>query len=833
MTGVTKYLILGLIGAFASAAHGVITDDPICQCQTTECCNVDDSANTVFSGTTIVQLTYPDTSLTGSYTIVNQLVFNGTHDVNVTQDYQYVVKYVNEFKTAFDKNVFIFSDSDSLNCTEGALFYGDPASDYTEKIELLTVDVDGTSFCTLDIQSKLSDDFLADDSEVYFAFNRLVDENSDFNIMYDLSNEGSIVPIQDIKVFPYIITADTVIPVAEASGGEFFIDVSLNVSNVDVSVDGLDPSCNSIDDLFVGGNAYWSVPGGTDCPVEVTQSGVGDATDVAIGRNYHLKIGQEDYENCSIESRVSGGNLYFDFRLVLPTDDSETVEADEGCNYFAEPLNVQNITIIMAQDVTETVISEYVTDFTARVTTLDPVRCTDFDTYPTPHSKVKIYVNATFPSANILDFDTIGVPTFGETWESNTLLWDDSGAGTVPQYTCEQFVDPDGDLDNADDYSECEFRFVSSVCEPMYETDSGECAFERNTTRFVTDFSIEQFIVGGLSATYTAPPIDSGIDYSDFTADECSPQGERDIVDVTDLFDVSLDLRNYYTDEAVDWTNTSLLTMKDDMIARLEVGVNQVSPFEFSSDLSLMIKTVTVTLKNPITGETITSYVFSVTDKENFMDYSWTPYYRDPRFCTYYNSAATDKCESFFVNDTRSSSYHTNDWITTIAPQECQIDGTLVGEEDTNNADFFLFTPREWFRDNVQGYVQMEMKVQGTVHKCSDNARRALAGEVDDHGAMRGRELQSTPTAGRDVLYVSDLIIVTFVTDEDGSEHVEVIKPTDKGWFQENQVLVIVASVVAGIILVGLLFTWVQKRNGYRGIGSSTPFIVSASRPDF
>lgn len=811
--------ILTILFGLVALTKAVITDDPICDCTT--CCYIDDSATVDFTGKTIVQTTYPDVSLSGNYTVINYQSKDGT---NTSLPYQYVVKYENGFKTKFDRNVFIFTENgNNLNCSQSHLYYGDPESTKYTQIEMVEVEQDGSSFCTLDINGILSRDEIADDSDIFFAFNQLVDERAGFNIMYDLSDSGVILPEEDIIIFPYIIQGGSVTATDINNVTEFYIDVGLNVSNIDTTQDGIDPACLSIDELFHNGNAYWWVPDGPNCNVTVISGGEGDA--VTEGREYHLKLSQFEYETCSLATRESNGQLHFDFRLVLPTDDEETNENDpETCGYFSSPLNVQNITVSMDQDVTDTVTSDYITDFNPVVTSVYPEKCTDYETYPTPHAVMKISINATFPSVNAVDYNTIGIPTFGEQWEFNNLLWDDNGDGSSPQYSCTSYPNPDGDAGTtADAYTECEFKFISSVCEPMYVTTDDECALERNTTRFIYDFTIEQTIVGGQKAIYNSGAINSGVDNMEWDKDFCVAEGERDVVNVNDLFNVNLELRNYYYGDSVDWDNTTLLTMKDDMIARFRVGVTADTPFEFSDDLSLIIKTVMVTLRNPITEEEITSYVFSATDKAGFMDFSWSPYYQDPRFCSWYDSAGgNDKCGDFFVDGVRSNGYHDATWIENVMPLECQVNDTLPGDEDTNNSDFFLFTPREWFRDNTAGFVEMSLQVTGIVHKCTDEVR--LLSEAKN---VRGRDLQSTS----DILYVSDEIIVTFVTDDEGNEHVEVSKPTNESWVEENMALVVTSGVVAGIILIALIILCFQNKRLSESM--HIPIAFSASKPDF
>lgn len=828
-------LLLGVIG-FITKNNALITSNPICSCDGT-CCHIDDSTNVDFTGKTIVQITYPDVSFTGNYTVINYQSFDGTTAVNETLPYQYVFKYNNGFKTNFDRNVLIFTDTaeTTLNCSEASVFYGDPESNYYTKIDMVTVSQDGSTYCTLDINGKLSRDELADDSDIYFAFNKLVDEQTQFNIMYDLDNSGVILPEEDIVPYPYIIQGGSVSATDVNDFTEFYIDVQLNVSNIDTTQAGIDPSCLSVDELFENGNAYWEVPGGTNCNVTLLSAATGDET--TDGRTYNLKLSQYEYEACSLSApRESGGNLYFDFRLVLPvehTDTNEDTDDAAACNYFSAPLNVQNVTVVMKQEVTSELTSEYITQFEPAVTSVYPQKCTNYDLYPTPHVKLKIEINASFPSANSVDFNTIGQTYFGESWESNVLHWDDGNDGTTPTYSCETYVDPANDGTgvgfDADDYVECVFKFISSVCEPVYTTLDDQCALERNTSRFVRDFTIEQTIVGGQTATYAADDINTGIDNLEWDNTFCQAEGERDVVQVNDLFETDLVLRNYYYNVSVDWANTSLLTLKDDMILRYRVGETANTPFSFTSDLSLILKTVVVTLRNPLTDTDISSYTLTSNDKASFMGFSWTPYRRDPRFCKWYDSAGgNDKCKDFFIDGVRSNTYHDATWISEVMPKECQEESTLPGEEDDNNSDFFLFTPREWFRGDTDGYVEMKVKVTAIVHKCNDNRRMLL--DMNERRQMLGkRQLQISP-GGNNVLYVSDEIVVTFVVDDNGNEHVQVAK-TEKTWLQENQTLVIVIGVIGGVILLGVFFLWIQRRSHYGHI--AIPTMSSVARPDF
>jgi hypothetical protein len=442
--------------------------------------------------------------------------------------------------------------------------------------------------------------------------------------------------------------------------------------------------------------------------------------------------------------------------------------------------------------------------------------------YPTPHAQIKFTIEATFPSTFGNDFSSITLPEL----EGLAVEWDTVTGQKPATIPCTDYA---GEAGPEDDYRVCQFNLRTVVCEPIYTTLNGECAFERNNTRLLTGFVVVEEMPGGQTATYPAGDLNLGLDSTTFASSYCTAGAEDAAISVTDVFNVQLELQNYYAGYPVDWSETDNYTMNEDMIARLKVGQVASSPFNFDDDLELMIKVVTIELSNPVTNDIITSYTWSKQDKVDFMAYSWSPYWEDPRFCTWYNSAATDKCEKFFVDGTRSSNYHDTTWITNTMPLECQETGTMAGQEDTNNYDYFLFTPREWFRDNVRGLVDMKITVTGVIHKCSNNPSRLLQAVAD--GKIRGdpgRHLQSTPDPAVNVVYVTDEVTISFVRNEDGTSDFEVVSNPSKSWFEENKTLVIVASVLGGLVVLGFFVVALTRNKRRYGI-----LVGSHVGPDF
>jgi hypothetical protein len=332
---VLKTLLITVL-TYAIGTHAVDTESPICTCTT--CCNVANETSTHFTGKSIVAFTYPKVSLLGTYTIVGHRYDNETGsgrrlvEVVDSLPYQYVVKYENDFKTSFDRNIFVFSTGNTnLNCTESHLYYGHPTDTTYKKIDFVKHDTE--DYCTLDIQYKLTREEIAYTDEIYFAFNNLVDENSDFHIMYDLSPQGLIVPITDIVEYPYVIHDGTVEANDVNEATAFYVNVSLNafdIGRADISEFNT-TGCLTLDEIFAT-EAVWVTKNGGECPVEILSNGVGDQ-EVSPGRNYQLRIDQEDYQQCAVKDvELVGDDLVYTYRLQLPKSYSDTADYEaEGC----------------------------------------------------------------------------------------------------------------------------------------------------------------------------------------------------------------------------------------------------------------------------------------------------------------------------------------------------------------------------------------------------------------------------------------------------------------------------------------------------------------------
>jgi len=204
------------------------------------------------------------------------------------------------------------------------------------------------------------------------------------------------------------------------------------------------------------------------------------------------------------------------------------------------------------------------------------------------------------------------------------------------------------------------------------------------------------------------------------------------------------------------------------------------------------MKTVRITLRNPATDDFITDYSWSVNDKLKYMKHSWSPYFTDPAFCTYYNSTdETDRCRPFFERDTpRWNSYNDFTMDETVIDDVCQITNTLDGFEDNKNTDFWKMDPSKWFADSAQGYLKVVIDMVGVLKACGPaTSRRMLSSNT------RGeRQL----TAGV-VTYVSDQLII-LVNQENNTVTVVKTDPAKSSTSSEVIVLAVGLGVSASIL---------------------------------
>lgn len=796
-------------------SNAIDTNSTICGCS--NCCNVEDSSDFHMTSVFSNKLVYPTTSLDGSYTLFNftyyddsrRMLSEGRRELatnSVMKPYQLVFPWTDTGNAAFHTNIMFYEDIgyNSLNCTESFMYYGISGGIYKE-IEFIEFDNSGTPMCKPNINGVLTRSEVADASDVWIAMNRLVDEGTAFYMQRNPTDD--VIPKEDENGYPYSIRFESAnaTDVNNAGPGGLYIDFEIDVVDDYDLAEPIDATCLGIDDLMLNGNAYWLAEDGSSCTVEALGNPSGDATVLTSGREYHFKLGQVDYESCAKSITTTTSDIVFEFELHLPRDYTETVENTdaETCLYFFENNDIQTYTVSIPLDITNEVGSEF-TNFRTEVSSLTPVRCDDNNLYPTPHSTLEVVLTATFPTDSSTDFDQVSNPYFGEV--SNVLLWNNQ-AGT-PQIDCEIIQE------NGASVKQCTFSYVSSTCEPTFVTDQGTCAFERNTNRKIVDFAVREVFPGGQYVVHQSPDIETGIDSKEFTLNLCEPADVDPTVNVNDEFEIQLKARNFYDGYAIDWDNTTGLKFDSDVAIELTVGQGAGGSIDFTS-LDVIIKTILVTLKDPQSGNVITSYNFAVGDKINFMDKQWSPYYVDPIFCRFYDSTnSIDRCRPFFSD---AEGRPLNDLTQGTIDNACQVTNFFSpADEDNLNTDYWVFNPKEWFLNNILTNVDVEFSVTAVIHQCGPQPTQPA-----DSGGVRRLNAQNSIGGYQPedtVIYVTDKIVVTF--NEETGDIIDSKEITNSSTlWDEYGDLIIALAVTTGVMFVAVFSFGIYRVYNIRSKG--------------
>lgn len=767
-----------LTAALAYTASGT---DPFCGCQT--CCHVDNETD--FAGSLLQRFTYEDVSYTGEYTVLGETL----------EPYQVVMRYENSLNPRFDQNVRIFqwdSALSDLNCDESHVYWkrvnvtedGTVHADF-KKLNLTKFTDQSVDYCAIDAHAVLERAEIEDTDQIYFAFNRLVNEKTDYAIMYDQSQDARMVPIDDLVDYQYQL--DTVTLLDKFEYDQFFIEATVLVK--DVNDDAVDPSCMDIDTVVAAGK--WYIDGGAgDCDLTPIY-GIDPTGDETVeGRTYKFMLNQSEYETCTMRTEVRGTDLVFHARMYF-----EEGAAGDDCFYFQPGRSAQNISITVDADVTDTIDGTEYANFNTEIVSVTPDNSDcPVSTYVQPHAKVSIAINATFPSSlgytgYTIDLTGATVPYLtdvsGQT--DNRLLWD--SATGLERSVCAVYNEG-----TETEYTECTFYFISELCEPVYDTEQGTCAFDTTSSRFVENLVIREQLQGGLYIEHHSPSIDTNLEFQEFDTALCEYPEEKPVVDVTDTFEPTLYVRNWFQEyPGVDWyTNTTALTFDQELILRMGVAEQAQASLQ---DISLHIKTVKVTIQNPNPPySTITQYSFNVNDKKRFMGTAWSTYYTDPKHCSWYDEDhVTERCRPFFdETDGRWNPWHTANFDATEVSRVCQLTDTHTpGDVDTRNTDFWSFDPAEWFPDQTNAFIRVKFDVTGVIHKCGPaEAGRRLSADVPAH---------QDPT--NSILFVTDEFIYVFNSGPDGTsqEFVERDETTLEDIMDDYPVLFAVVCVVIGL----------------------------------
>jgi hypothetical protein len=792
-----RVLSLASLGILLGISRAVDTNDPFCESTCTSCCNVNN--DTEFEYLNIVSLTYPDVSLTGKYTILDP----GTHDVNGTTYegtvYQEVVRYENDANLVFDRNVRIFTVDSQVNisCSDSH-FYFDGQKFNLEKVEAGTFDYCRIAGINGVLNRTKLDDYTTT-SGVYFGFYKLVEERTDYKIMFDSDNR--IIPVDDIFDYQYFINTTTL--TVDSLQNEYYLHIDVLVSDInDMPVDG---SCADLDTVMNMSNGYVYIDGTQKCELEYFELPAGDEN--AGGRLFRYKLPQSRYEECAESFTNDGQNIVFSTTLYTPTFESL---ADE-CYYFQPGFSEQALTITIDADISTNITQQF-EQFSLELTDVDVERCTPIEDYIIPQGVIVFTMKATFVGdTNEIDWLYSSLPyVSGSTGETNYLYGygeaygPETGNGEWKNCT-ELLTDGSGNT-----YRECTFKMKTGQCEKLYVTDTGQCGFERNNTRYIYNLEFREEYSGGLFITHRTPRLDTNLEYMLFPEASCSAPDEREPINVNDEFPTNLIVRNYYQNVDVNWTNATEINFNDRITLRLSVGEEAGTVL---SDLSVMLKTVLVTLRDPTSNVVLTQYSFNVAEKKDFMDISWSLYNDDPIFCSWYDATDSggDYCQPFYD---LALGRDPSPWTQNEVDHVCKRNSQDALESNSRNVDYWAFDPKTWFVDLYsRPYLKVSFTVNAVIYSCGTSGGDLPAGDR----RLGSRDLQSNPS--NTVRYVSDELIVIFGQGPDGEDQTEIIKPESSSKATSSNMLNIIigASVGGGVAIILLLTVIVSKRRHASG----------------
>ena len=857
---VLNSFVLGFV-AMTGLSSGQIYDatDPVCAC--TQCCNVLNS--TAFTGTDIQQITFPTTSLDGSYTLMDY----GTHDngqarrllqesirgegrelaIIAGTPYQHTVRYVKEDGNGkLLYNPQIYSAAGVIDCSQSHVYWRVMETEtvtagvtYTagDLMKIPLVQSANGPFCQMDETAGVFDDgsgqgvslkMLEQPDEVYFAFNKLVDEGSNYFIQFNRMESHLLVPVDSTIQYQYKIRDNSVSVTEEEVGGEFFIRVVFDVQDIENDVEP-DVGCISLDDVVSSGNAYFgSEDESIKCPIVYNNPPSGDEN-IGNGRTYDLIFNQSSYEDCSEALNVVDGDLQFQTTMRLLTG-----SIGDSCFYFQPGSSQQAININVEADVTDRT-TDVLALFSTDLISITPERCTPYDTYPEPQARMKVQINVTYAvdSGNTIERVTSSIPTFSNS--PIDLVPDTQGGGDA--FVCTDTPTSQGLL------KECTYFFVSDTCERIYTTQNGECAFEYNSTRLIEDLVFQENYAGGYYVVRRSEPIDTGIQATAFPLGLCAAPDEAPAIDVSDTFNSSITMRNYYDGSPVNWGNATGLNFNDNVIVRLGVGEEAQATFD---NIELFIKTVTVTLRNPTANTFINQFSFNVLEKENLMGQSWTFFYEDPLFCSYYNGNGApgdgeDKCQPFFDpfsdQTTRWNGHNSGGSLSQAAINNvCQRNNVGSPADDTRNVldnrnlDHFMFNPNKWFADNVNAFMEVTISVSAVIHKCGSNETIPTARLLEAADKMGiDRNLQNLDPESQ-VLYVAKDIVVT--VNGDNGTNVVVVDNDEHSSIWDDHAALLIALIALASVMFCIIFGFCAVRT-WRGDNDEYKVAVASDSAGF
>lgn len=529
-------------------------------------------------------------------------------------------------------------------------------------------------YCIFDITEVFPRSDLLNPDEVYFLFDGLTDSGT--QLILDRKLDYQVVASEDTKYYLYDL--DTTTLDTSSSHAEITLTVA-NITYSDSDFDGIGV-CNSMETLLS------TIDVGT-CTLSLVSSD-------SDGGVFTYQLLKTQYDACANGITQEGNNIVYNFVISLPTDVG-------SCYYFKENDSTQEINVqIDVSNIVGDVNVTNIDDVSFQIIDYGLERC-DPLSIVVPHFKSIFAINFTFVG-DLMTMDGT----------NDRYLDTVTNLVTVVNSTCTHYIETDS--------HECIYYFISTECRPMYTTVDDTCVTDRFNDNVLNNVDIS-ITKNAVETIHRFPVINTVLETVEFDISYCQVPPNINAVNVTDVYVPSLLLRNLPTpnwgalaggDESIEFYNELILELL------LNSGTLTASEVQLQS--------VGVSIKNPATGDTIATQVFTKPTKEALDEFEWTGYYDDVNFCSYHNSNNT--CDVWYKEGTD----RVTSWAATnVIPDIADICQTGI---DSTSRDYFSFDAENWFTSFDYPLLDININVVATVVLCdgSGSGRRLQSGGGDD-----------------------------------------------------------------------------------------------------
>lgn len=618
--------------------------------------------------------------------VCQPLDFSGKHlsftvgELSSTVDVGTGYAHVAHLRIGTEHLAFSFTVAAATNiCEATRIFYGykdsTGAHAYVELSFGSSSHHGGAYMCSLDMNEKLTRRQLNDASNIWLATNAPKDT---IVHVYRTNEDESVVPLNQMLYYKFALDPFTADSITDEDDGITFT-LKVQALTYDDQPATSDDCKQSAQDLLP------QLKFNEACSILLHAH----TTDGDI-ETLSYKMTKAQYNDCNT-IETSEGTVVYSGSFELPMKGTGD---EEGCYYF------QNHDIKHPYRITMTTIVQDTTSATAKTEIVTDIDDVDLVECPTTG------VDDIIPQAK-LNF-TVTVRYSGQyksdTVESSTL---ESGGGiilvdkdctTVPQV--------------------CVYVIESKDCAHIYEIvdgpQEGYCVFDASKFKVWkgATFTVEE---DDVEITHDLE-LKTNINLMQFHSAECIIDDDPAIVDVTDRYDVVVEVRNQDSD-----SYNGALAWHEPLVARLTV----TDTHHDFDDREVQFTSITATIKDD-NGAAIASQLISRSEKLALLHIHTTPYYKDAHFCRFYETDGKT-CGAFYNEYSSPPRWNT---IMDENPPPYTCDDGVINDP---RSDYVTINLDAWLKPPESTLIiKLEFEAIGVIQECDARRRRRRRGSTTE-----------------------------------------------------------------------------------------------------